>query len=60
LHEFALAQARLFDVADVSALQNMHGSLAKAIETGRKQAVLTACFGIENSYLAVCKDAAVV
>jgi hypothetical protein len=34
LLEFALAQLHLFDVADVSALQNMHSFSAKAIESG--------------------------
>jgi hypothetical protein len=45
LLEFALAQPHLFDVADVSALQNMHGALAKAIESGKEQTSLKALFG---------------
>jgi hypothetical protein len=45
LLEFALAQPHLFDVADVSALQNMHGALAKAIESRKKQTSLKALFG---------------
>jgi hypothetical protein len=44
LHEFALAQLHLFDVADASALQNMHGAFAKVLENGKKQATLTALF----------------
>jgi hypothetical protein len=45
LLEFALAQPHLFDVADVSALQNMHGALAMAIESGKRQTSLKALFG---------------
>jgi hypothetical protein len=36
LHEFALAHPYLFDVADVLALQNMHGALAMAFEFRKK------------------------
>jgi hypothetical protein len=44
LLEIALAQPHLFDVVDVSALQNMHGALAKSIASGKKQTSLKASF----------------
>jgi hypothetical protein len=46
LPEYALAQARLFAAADMSALQHLQDALAQSIASGKQPTTLTAMFGM--------------